>query len=134
MHHMKTTRKILLIEDDEFTRFMMRQIITALDVDVDLAYDGQDGVEKLSQNPQAYGVVLMDVHMPKLDGPESTRRIRAMQNDPPRNVPVIAVTTDKRYHDSKLISDLGMDGFLSKPVTAGELRGLVDQYCVYLSE
>jgi CheY-like chemotaxis protein len=131
---MKTTRKILLIEDDGFTRFMMRQIITALDVDVDLAYDGQGGVEQLSLNPRAYGVVLMDIHMPKLDGPESTRRIRALQNDPPCNVPIIAVTTDKRYHDSKLISDLGMDGFLSKPVTAGELRGLVDQYCVDPSE
>lgn len=130
MDHMKTTRKLLLIEDDRFTRFMMGKIITALDVDVDLAQDGQDGVEQLSQNPQAYGVVLMDIHMPKLDGPESTRRIRAMQNDPPRNIPIIAVTTDKRYHDSKLISDLGMDGFLSKPVTAGELRGLVERYCV----
>ncbi len=109
---------------------MMRQIITALDVDVDLANDGQDGVEQLSQNPQAYGVVLMDIHMPRLDGPASTRRIRAMQDDPPRNVPIIAVTTDKRYHDSALISDIGMDGFLSKPVTAVELRGLIDRYCI----
>lgn len=128
---MTKARKVLLIEDDGFTRFMMRQIISALDVDVDLAHDGQEGVEQLSQNPQTYGVVLMDIHMPKLDGPESTRRIRAMQDDPPRNIPIIAVTTDKRYHDSKFISDLGMDGFLSKPVTAGELRGLVDEYCVY---
>lgn len=126
---MKTSKKILLVEDDEFTRFMMRQITTALDVDVDLAHDGQEGVEQLSRNPQAYGVILMDIHMPRLDGLESTRCIRAMQNDPPRNVPIIAVTTDTRYHDSKLISDFGMDGFLSKPVTAGELRGLVDQYC-----
>ncbi|AEI93750.1 response regulator [Roseobacter litoralis] len=127
---MKRAKKILLIEDDDFTRFMMRQIIKTLNVDVDVAHDGQDGVLKLSQNPCAYGVILMDIHMPRLDGTESTRRIRTMSDDPPRNVPIIAVTTDERYHNSELIADLGMNGFISKPVTAGELIGLVDRYCV----
>ncbi len=127
---MKKHKKILLIEDDDFTRFMMRQIIRTLNVDVDMAHNGQDGCLRLSQNPQAYGVVLMDIHMPKLDGTESTLRIRAMSDDPPRNVPIIAVTTDTRYHNSELIADLGMNGFIAKPVTAGELIALVDQYCV----
>lgn len=131
---MKRTKKILLIEDDDFTRFMMRQITKTLSVDVDVAHNGEDGVLQLSQNPSAYGVILMDIHMPQLDGTESTRRIRAMTDDPPRDVPIIAVTTDERYHNSELIADLGMNGFIAKPVTAGELIGLVDRYCVDLQE
>lgn len=127
---MKAAKKILLIEDDEFTRFMMRQIIKTLNVDVDMAHDAQDGLLQLTQNPPDYGLVLMDIHMPRLEGSEATRCIRAMGDDPPCNIPIIAVTTDKRYHNDKFISEIGMNGFIEKPVTAGELIGLVDRYCV----
>lgn len=127
---MTQAKKILLVEDDDFTCFMMRQIIKTLNVEADLAHNGQDGFLLLLQSPEAYGVVLMDIHMPGLGGIESTRRIRATKDDPPRSVPIIAVTTDKRYHDSKVVNELGMDGFIPKPLTAGEMIGLVEQFCM----
>lgn len=126
---MTKTKKILLVEDDYFTRYMMTEIINTLGVDVDIAEDGQDGCDHLERNPEAYGVVLMDIHMPKLSGVDATKIIRAHVNDPPRDVPIIAVTADEQYHSNSVVSGLGMDGFMVKPVSPVELLGLVDKYC-----
>ncbi|WP_300032273.1 response regulator [uncultured Roseobacter sp.] len=127
---MRNTKKVLIVEDDEFTWFMMRSIIATLDVDVDLAQDGADGCEKISQNPERYGLVLMDIHMPGVGGLEATNRIRAHPNDPPRDLPIIAVTNDTRFHDENYIEHLGMNGYATKPITAGELLGFVESFCV----
>lgn len=122
-------KRILLVEDDAFTRFMMKEIIDTLGVAVDVATNGQEGCDQIKQNPEDYGLILMDIHMPKLSGVDATRIIRADPNDPPRNVAIIAVTADERYHDKSVVSEYGMNGFIAKPITAGELMGLVDRYC-----
>jgi len=127
---MSSPKKILLVEDDQFTRFMMREIIDTLGVDVDIAENGQEGCDQLNKEPGAYGVVLMDIHMPKMSGVDATRIIRGYPNDPPRNVTIIAVTADEQYHDKNVVNVHGMDDFIAKPITAGELLGLVDRYCV----
>ncbi|MEO0861226.1 MAG: response regulator [Pseudomonadota bacterium] len=122
-------KRVLLVEDDVFTRFMMKEIIDTLGVDVDIAVNGSEGCDQIKRRPNDYGVVLMDIHMPKLSGVDATRIIRAEPNDPPRNVAIIAVTADEHYHDPLVVSKYGMDGYIVKPITAGELLGLVDQYC-----
>lgn len=126
---MPSKKKVLLVEDDVFTRFMMKQIIDTLEVDVDIAVNGYECCAQIKQCPDDYGVVLMDIHMPRLSGVDATRIIRTDLNDPPRNVPIIAVTADEKYHDRSVVSKHGMDGFIAKPVTASELLGLIDQYC-----
>ncbi|MCT4609683.1 MAG: response regulator [Pelagimonas sp.] len=127
---MKTNKTVLLVEDDPFTRFMMREIIKTLGVDVIVADDGEDGMERVRQDPAGFGLVLMDLHMPKKTGIEATQEIRASEDDPPRDVPIIAVTADVNYHDDALVRSLGMNGFVSKPVSPGELLHLIDRYCV----
>ncbi|MEN8951984.1 response regulator [Planktotalea arctica] len=126
---MQSNKKILLVEDDYFTRFMMREIIDTLGVAVDIAVNGEEGCEKLEKKPQDYGLVLMDIHMPKLTGVCATQIIRQSNQDPPRSIPIIAVTADEQYHDPSVVRSFGMDGFIAKPITAVELNGLLDQYC-----
>ncbi len=126
---MAVTKKILLVEDDYFTRFMMQEIIDTLGIEVDIAENGQEGCEQLDKSPADYGLVLMDIHMPKLSGIDATQVIRQKPDDPPRNVAIIAVTADEHYHDNSMVSKHGMDGFIAKPVTAVELNGLIDRYC-----
>lgn len=126
---MQTTKKILLVEDDYFTRFMMQEIIDTLGVKVDIAENGQEGCDKLDENPNSYGLVLMDIHMPKLSGIDATRMIRQHPTDPPRNVAIIAVTADEHYHDQSVARHYGLDGVIAKPITASELNALIDQYC-----
>ncbi|WP_298976096.1 response regulator [uncultured Roseobacter sp.] len=126
---MQITKRVLIVEDDDFTRFMMRSIITTLGIDVDLAQDGAEGCQKISENPEEYGLVLMDIHMPGVGGLEATNRIRAHPSDPPRHVPIIAVTNDTRYHDDEYVERLGMNGYATKPITAGTLLGYVGNFC-----
>lgn len=126
---MAVAKKVLLVEDDHFTQFMMQEIIDSLGVKVDVAENGEEGCERLDKSPEDYGLVLMDIHMPKLSGVDATKLIRQNPNDPPRSVAIIAVTADAQYHDKSVVTKHGMDGFIAKPVTAVELDGLIDRYC-----
>lgn len=126
---MSALRKILLVEDDDFTRYMMREIIATLDIKVEIATDGQDGVDRLMAQPGDFGLVLMNLHMPHMSGIDATRIIRETRPAPPSEVPIIAVTADTVFQDDAVVSKLGMNGFVAKPLTPGLLLQLVDQYC-----
>ena len=127
---MRNLSRILLVEDDDFTRFMMREIINTLGVEVDVAENGDIGCTQLERAPDTYSLVLMDIHMAHMSGVDAARRIRASKEDPPRNVAIVAVTADEDYHDDSVVGALGMNGYIAKPVTPGELMGLIDRYCV----
>ena len=126
---MPNPRKVLLVENDEFTRYMMREIISTLGVEVEIAVNGEDGVQRLIEQPSDFGLVLMDIHMPKVSGIEATKLIRDAPVDPPSGIPIVAVTADSSYHDNAVLKRFGMDGFASKPVTPGQLLDLIDKYC-----
>ena len=125
-------KKILIVEDDSFTRFMMKQIINTLEMglDVDVAEDGAQGCDLLEATPDTYALVLMDIHMPKLSGLDATKRIRSSPNDPPNSIPIFAVTADSAFHHPLAVEQYGMDGFITKPISPGDLIGLVEKYCV----
>ncbi len=127
---MDNPRKILLVENDEFTCYMMKEIISTLGVEVEVAKDGQQGVDLLAERPAEFGLVLMDLHMPVVSGIEATRQIRSASANPSRDVPIVAITADVTYHDDAVIKRLGMDGYASKPVTPGQLLKLIDTFCV----
>jgi CheY-like chemotaxis protein len=124
-------KKILIVEDDTFTRFMMKKIIETLDleVDVDIAEDGLSGCLRVEKEPASYGLVLMDIHMPNLSGVDATKRIRSNECDPPSKIPIVAVTADADFHHPMAVASHGMDGFMTKPISPGALINLVDKYC-----
>lgn len=126
---MSTRKKVLLVEDDEFTRFMMKEIIGTLGVDVEIATNGRDGCAVIAAAPDAYGLVLMDLHMPEMSGIDAARHIRDLPDNPPSNVPIIALTADVNYHDTSRVEKLGMNGYASKPVTPGQLLALIEEHC-----
>lgn len=126
---MKRPRKVLLVENDEFARYMMREIILALGVDVEIAADGQQSIDILTAAPHDFGLVLMDLHMPQISGIEATRQIRQSRLDLPGNLPIIAMTADAAYQNDAIIQELGMTSFASKPVTPGQLLNLIDKFC-----
>ena len=124
-------KKILIVEDDQFTRFMMKKIIDTMELglSVDVAEDGIAGCKQLEECPDDYALVLMDVHMPHLSGLDATKRIRASECNPPRDVPIIAVTADADFHHPMAVAEHGMNGFMAKPISPGGLVELLDKYC-----
>lgn len=81
---------LLLVEDEAMIREMYEMILTKKGFDVDYAEDGETALNKISENPSAYGLVLLDIMLPKVDGITVLKKLK--QNDSTKNIPVFLLT------------------------------------------
>jgi CheY-like chemotaxis protein len=105
-------RRVLLAEDDEFNREIGSILLQEVGLVVDVAVDGLAALEGASSG--LYDLILMDMQMPKLDGLEATRRIRASSEI--SRIPIVAMTANAFYDDKLRCMEAGMDDFITKPV------------------
>lgn len=108
--------RILVVEDHAVNQMVARLILQNEGYAVEVAGDGIEAVEACGKNH--YDLVLMDLHMPGLDGFDATREIRKFS---PKNLNIVAVTADVMSGVQKLCTDAGMNGYLSKPYTMDQL-------------
>jgi len=102
-------------------------MLELLGLDVVSSDNGKDALAKMAT--QSFAVVLMDCHMPVMDGYEATRRIRdAEQCDGRRRVPIVALTADAFQREVDRCLDAGMDAHLSKPYSAMQLRAAIARW------
>ena len=114
--------KILLVEDNEMNREIAEEILSAMGAVLTAAEDGVIALEKLSASrPGDFDVVLMDVQMPRMDGYEATRRIRALPDKALASIPIIAMTANAFEEDRQNALAAGMDGHLAKPIDVDRL-------------
>ena len=124
---------ILVAEDNEINALLMRSLLIRLGHDVILTTNGEEALESWVAAETAgapYDLVLMDVQMPKLDGIETTKRIREQEaGQRLRRTTILALTANGLIDDRYACFDAGMDGFLVKPLDrdklADALAGLV---------
>ncbi len=110
--------RVLLVEDNPTNRLVISKLLQALGITVDTAEDGEAGVAAAARG--GYDMVLMDIQMPGMDGMEATRRIRAMDG-PIAATPVVAITANVLAEQKSSYAAAGMDGVVSKPVSAAAL-------------
>ena len=103
---------VLVVDDNEVNTLVARSMLEQLGVDCDSAGHGQEALEAM--RARRYGAVLMDCHMPVLDGWEATRRWRAQEAAGSR-LPIIGMTASASPADRKACLDAGMDEHLPKP-------------------
>ena len=115
--------RILLVEDNPANQKLANYILLDRGHLVEIAGDGQEALCLTEQN--GYDVILMDVQMPGMNGLEATAAIRRRENGNSR-VPIIAMTAHAMRGDRDRCLAAGMDGYLSKPVNAREMIGLVE--------
>lgn len=116
-------RHILLVEDNELNQEIAVELLSATGVQVEVAGDGAQAVEKFENSPlDYYDLILMDIHMPVMDGHEATRRIRRMERPDAARVWIVAMTADAFVEDVRQAKEAGMNEHISKPVEPGRLQ------------
>ncbi|MDR3321466.1 MAG: response regulator [Synergistaceae bacterium] len=112
-----TGKRILLAEDIDINRLILRELLSETNVEIDEAADGQQAVEAFERWEEGhYGLIFMDVQMPLMDGYEATKAIRALPRSDARTVPIIAMTANAYQEDVNKALAVGMNGHLSKPI------------------
>lgn len=111
--------KILLVEDNLINTRIARQILEKWEVQVEVAQDGQIAIDKF--RPGKYDLILMDLHMPNVDGFEATRAIRIRD----KQIPIVALTAAVKIQDKDKVLEAGMNEFVSKPFKPNELFELI---------
>ncbi|MEY2488896.1 MAG: two-component system, sensor histidine kinase and response regulator [Verrucomicrobiota bacterium] len=115
-------QRILIAEDNVVNQRVAAYELRQLGYSADTVADGCEVLEALSRIP--YSVILMDCHMPEMDGYETTRRIRAAGGHQPY---IIAITANAMQGDKEVCLAAGMDGYVSKPVRTAELKAALQK-------
>ena len=114
--------KVLIAEDNEMNGVVLETIVAKLGYETTLVQDGLAALRAI--NHEHHDIVLMDIHMPVMDGMTATRAIRGL-NDPRRSgVPIVGVTADAGAQQVRGFMDAGMDQVLAKPVKMHEIKSL----------
>ena len=113
---------VLVAEDSIVIRRMTEVLLGELGHRADTVINGREAVEAVAQRP--YDVVLMDVHMPVMDGLEATRRICARYH-PLERPRIIAFTTNTDEDNRRACSEAGADAFLAKPLRPQDLEAVL---------
>jgi len=110
--------KVLVVDDNSTNHVVVTSLIESLVAEVHLASNGQEAIDVLKTKD--IDVVLMDIHMPVMDGIEATLSIRA-STEPWSEVLIIALTADPEYQQKRLCKNIGMDDALAKPVKLSDI-------------
>ena len=119
---------LLIAEDNDLNWEIAQELLLERGVTCDHAENGKECVEMLTKAPAGtYTAVLMDVHMPEMNGFEATRAIRALPEEKLRNIPVVAMTADAFAEDIQACIDSGMNGHIAKPIEMSKLAGYLSK-------
>lgn len=120
------TRKVLVVEDNQTQQRLMQVLAARFALEVHLVSTGFEAVEAV-QN-QNYDLVLMDWHLPKMDGLETTRQIRQLESSKGRHTVIVAVTAQESDGNRKSCMEAGMNDFLSKPFSLDEFESVLTRW------
>ena len=118
------TRRILVVEDTEDNRRIIRDLLTSFDYELLEAADGAEGVAMAQAHRP--DLILMDIQLPVMDGYEATRRIRAIPEL--AQVPIVAVTSYALSGDEAKTRAAGCDGYVAKPFSPRQLLAKIREF------
>jgi CheY-like chemotaxis protein len=108
--------RVLLAEDNEVNVLVAQDALEEIGLHVDVAPDGRAAVAMALAEP--YDAILMDLHMPYMDGADATRAIR----EAGKTLPILAMTAAAREEDRRACLDAGMNGYITKPFDIEQVR------------
>lgn len=114
-----TGKKVLLAEDTEFNAEVATELLAMVHMEVDRAHNGKEAVELFEKSePGTYMAILMDIHMPVLNGYEAVRAIRRCGREDAGKIAIYAMTANSFTEDVSAALNAGMNGHIAKPIDA----------------
>lgn len=121
--------KILLVDDVELNLEIAMTVLTDEGAEVTTAQNGQEAVDAFCNNPAGtFDVILLDVHMPVMDGITAAKTIRALEREDAGKIPILAMTADVYEEDVQKTKEAGMNGHLTKPLNVEKMIWLLSGY------
>ncbi|MBQ7926337.1 MAG: response regulator [Lachnospiraceae bacterium] len=121
-------KQILLVEDNELNREIALEIMREAGLQVEIAVDGLEAVEMVTASePGHYDLIFVDIQMPRMDGYEATRQIRALSDKKLASIPIVAMTANAFEEDRQKAFEAGMDEHISKPVDIKAIRKAIEK-------
>ncbi|MBB3699144.1 response regulator [Flammeovirga yaeyamensis] len=109
----QSTKKVLLVEDNEVNQMLVLRLLKKWGYKTEVADNGLIAIEKLDEDH--FDLILMDVHMPEMDGYTATKKIRSEFDEPIKSIPIIAMTASALKGEFERCKEAGMDDYISKP-------------------
>lgn len=129
IHDHRNGLRVLLAEDNAINQRLAIRMLEKAGHSVIAIDNGREALEAFSR--ERFDIILMDVHMPEVDGIEATRQIRRLEATASGHIPIIAMTASAMKEDREACLKAGMDAYMSKPICAEELlatlNSLTDQ-------
>ncbi len=120
---------VLLVEDNRINQQVAEELLKSFGLSVDIAVNGLEAINKVSQCPIAYDVVLMDIQMPEMDGIQATKEIRKSLQF--KDLPIIAMTAHAMIGDKEKSLQAGMNEHITKPINPEELHRVLAHWLVH---
>ena len=121
-------KRMLLAEDIEINREILKVLLENTKIIIDCAENGKEALDMIAAAPGMYDIVFMDVQMPKMNGLEATRHIRALPDAHGVKLPIIAMTANVFKDDIDACIASGMDDHLGKPLDIDRVLGVLRKY------
>ncbi|MEW7292754.1 PAS domain-containing hybrid sensor histidine kinase/response regulator [Aquimarina sp. 2304DJ70-9] len=115
--------KVLVVEDNKMNQFFIAQLLSNWNIDTHIAENGKIALEKLKD--YTYDLILMDMHMPVLDGPETAEQIRQSENPKINQIPIVACSADVFPESKKRAIESGMNFYITKPISEEALEEIL---------
>ncbi|MCL2389801.1 MAG: response regulator [Endomicrobia bacterium] len=121
-------KDILIAEDTEINKEIVKVFLQPTKADLTFTSDGIEVFDAFKSDPEKYDLILMDVQMPRMDGLEATRKIRALDTVKAKTVPILALTVNVSPKDIAECIKAGMNGHIGKPVEINTLFEVIKKY------
>jgi signal transduction histidine kinase/BarA-like signal transduction histidine kinase len=122
-------KHLLYAEDIEVNRLIVREMLSDTNISIDEAEDGAIALERFVASPEGYyDFIFMDLLMPRMDGLEATRNIRALKREDAKTVPIIAVSANSTRNDIEQSKAAGMDEHIAKPISYDETLRMLAEF------
>jgi len=122
-------KKVLIVDDNSINLLVLNRILKEANLTIVQAVNGKEAVDKfLESKPGEYSIILMDLLMPIMNGMEATKAIRASSHPDSKTIPILAVSANTFDNKNKKLLDLGLQGYLLKPINVKDLMENINKY------